>query len=324
MTWNKSPVAFAAVCCGLLFLATGATGFAADKVRVGKAQSLAWIFLPVDVGIAEGIFARSGLEVEIIDLAGDAKVQQALAADSIDFGLGSGPGMAFLAKGSPAMAVAAFGGAPRGVSTMVLANSSIEKIADLKGKLVAVSTAGSLTEWLTKQMALQEGWGADGIRTVALGAISNSLASLKAGQVDAVTLATESGFALEEAKQGRIVAYMDKYAPHFISEVVFVQNRILQNNPALIGRFLKGFFAAIAFEKSNEDKTSAIAVRVLHQSPAVARRTYDYEISMFETDGSFDPKAVEVLKQSFVDTGTLDKKPGDDALFTTKFLPVKP
>jgi hypothetical protein len=81
---------------------------------------------------------------------------------------------------------------------------------------------------------------------------------------------------------------------------------------------------AIAFEKSNEDKTSAIAVRVLHQSPAVARRTYDYEISMFETDGSFDPKAVEVLKQSFVDTGTLDKKPGDDALFTTKFLPVKP
>ena len=322
MRWTRIVVGVGAV--GLLLLASFGTGLAADKVRVGKAQAAAWIFLPVDVGIAEGIFARYGLDVEILDLAGDAKVQQALAAESIDFGLGSGPGMAFLAKGSPAMAVAAFGGAPRGVSTMVLADSPIKNIADLKGKLVAVSTAGSLTEWLTKQMALQEGWGADGIRTVALGAIANSIASLKTGQVDAVTLATESGFALEEEKQGRIVAYMDKYAPDFISEVVFVRKRILQDNPALIDRFLKAFFAAIAFEKNNEEKTSAIAVRVLHQSPTVARRTYNYEISMFETDGSFDPKAVEALKQSFVDTGTLEKKPDDATLFTTRFLPVKP
>ena len=322
MRWTRIVVGVGAV--ALLLLASFGTGLAADKVRVGKAQAAAWIFLPVDVGIAEGIFARYGLDVEILDLAGDAKVQQALAAESIDFGLGSGPGMAFLAKGSPAMAVAAFGGAPRGVSTMVLADSPIKNIADLKGKLVAVSTAGSLTEWLTKQMALQEGWGADGIRTVALGAIANSIASLKTGQVDAVTLATESGFALEEAKQGRIVAYMDKYAPHFISEVVFVRKSILENNPTLIDRFLKAFFAAIIFAKNNEEKTSAIAMRVLHQSPAVARRTYDYESSMFETDGTFDPKAVEALKQSFVDTGTLDKKPDDAALFTTKFLPVKP
>jgi len=321
---TKPTIVSAAILCIVLFVANVGTGFAADKIRVGKAQSAAWIFLPVDVGIDEGIFARYGLDVEILDLAGDAKVQQALASDSIDFGLGSGPGMAFLAKGSPAMGVAAFGGAPRGVSTMVLADSPIKTVADLKGKLVSVSTKGSLTEWLTEQMAIQEGWGADGIRTVALGAIANAIASLKAGQVDAVTLATEAGFKLEEEKQGRIVAYMDKYAPHFISEVVFVRKSLLENDPALVDRFLKGFFAAIAFEKANKEKTSAIAERVLHQSPTVAGRTYDYEISMFETDGHFDEKAVEVLKKSFVDTHTLSEIPRDDQLFTTRFLPVKP
>ena len=322
MNWTKSTIKAATVLC--VVVATAGTALAADRIRVGKAQAAAWIFLPVDVGIDEGIFARYGLDVQIVDLAGDAKVQQALASDSIDVGLGSGPGMAFLAKGSPAMAVAAFGGAPRGVSTMVLADSPIKSVADLKGKLVSVSTKGSLTEWLTEQMAIQEGWGENGIRTVALGAIANAVASLKAGQVDAVTLATEAGFKLEEAKEGRIVAYMDKYAPHFISEVVFVRKPILQSDPALIDRFLKGFFAAIAFEKSNEAKTSAIAERVLHMSPTVARRTYDYEISMFETDGHFDPKAVEVLKRSFVETHTLTKIPSDDQLFTTRFLPVTP
>jgi NitT/TauT family transport system substrate-binding protein len=173
-------------------------------------------------------------------------------------------------------------------------------------------------------MAIKEGWGADGVRIVALGAISNAVASLKTHQVDAITLATEAGFALEESQGGRIVAYMDKYAPDFISEVVFAQKSLLQNNPQLIDRFLKGFFAAIAFEKGNKEKTSEVAERVLHQSPGVAARTYDYEISMFIADGTFDKKALEVLKQSFVDTQVLETIPTDDQLFTTQFLPVTP
>ena len=89
-------------------------------------------------------------------------------------------------------------------------------------------------------------------------------------------------------------------------------------------RFLKGFFATIAFEKANKEKTTEIAMQVLHQSKAVMDRTYDYEISMFEDDGHFDPAAVEVIKDSFVGMGILDHKPPNDQLFTTKFVPVKP
>src|ERR1700688_3929255 len=63
-----------------------------DQIHVGKAQGTAWTFLPVDIGIAQGFFAKQGLKIDIADLAGDAKVQQALVASSIEFGLGSGPG----------------------------------------------------------------------------------------------------------------------------------------------------------------------------------------------------------------------------------------
>src|SRR5271169_2049750 len=74
-----------------------------EQVHVGKAQGTAWTFLPVDIGIAQGFFAKQGLDIDSADLGGDAKVQQALAANSIDIGLGSGPGLAFVAKGSPAI-----------------------------------------------------------------------------------------------------------------------------------------------------------------------------------------------------------------------------
>src|SRR5262245_16476028 len=119
-------------------LVGAAAAHANDHVRVGKAQGSAWTFLPLNIGIEQGLFAKQGLDIESVDLAGDAKVQQALAASSIDFGLGSGPGMAFSVKGSPGIAVAAFAGPPRSISAIVLHNSPIDKVADLKGKLIAV------------------------------------------------------------------------------------------------------------------------------------------------------------------------------------------
>ena len=115
--------------------------------------------------------------------------------------------MAFAAKGSPAMAVAAFAGPPRSISAIVLHNSSIQSVADLKGKMIAVSTTGSLSDWLAKQMAIQEGWGQDGIRAVPLGAIPASIAALKSKQIDAVVLATEAGYRLEEQKEGHVLAH---------------------------------------------------------------------------------------------------------------------
>jgi len=55
----------------------------------------------------------------------------------------------------------------------------------------------------------------------------------------------------------------------------------------------------------------------------VVRKDYDFEIGMLIGDGRFDPQAIAVLKQSYVEMGTLPKKPADDVLFTTQFLPVK-
>ena len=313
-------------CIRLLLAASlllGGAAHANDRVRVGKSQGSAWTFLPVDIGVEQGFFTRQGIDIEIAELAGDAKLQQGLAAGSIEFGLGSGPGMAFAVKGSPVIAVAAFAGPPRNISAIVLHNSGIQKVADLKGKTIAVSTTGSLSDWLAKQMAIQEGWGQDGIRAVPLGAIPTSIAALKTRQVDAVVLATEAGFRLEEQNEGHVLATLDRYAPNFITHVVFAQKSLVASNPGLVTRFLQGFFDAITFVKSHREETSHVAERVLLHSPGLARRVYDLEASMFIDDGRFEPLAVSTLKQSFIDMKTLRSEPADAELFTTQFVPVK-
>ncbi len=301
-----------------------ATADAADTVRAAKSVSVAWAFVPLDVGVEQGIFAKYGLDVEISALTGDAKLQQALASDSVDFGLGSGPSMAFAVKGSPVLAVAAFATEPRNISVIVAADSSIKTVADLKGTVLAVTTAGSLTDWLVHRLSVQEGWGPDGVKTAALGGFESALPALKTKQIDGIMAATEAGYMLEARGEGRVLLGMEKYAPKFHTHVVFARKQLIADNPALVDRFLKGFFASIAFMKANKAKTTEIASRVLQQSPAVMNRTWDYEISMLEDDGHFDPQAIDVLKESFVGMGILTEKPANDQLFTTRFLPVKP
>ena len=85
---------------------------AQETLRVGKAGREAFSFVPVDIGDRLGFFKKHNLAVQISSFAGEARLQQAMAADSIDISLASGVGMAFIVKGSPVKAVAAFAGPP--------------------------------------------------------------------------------------------------------------------------------------------------------------------------------------------------------------------
>lgn len=305
-----------------VWLVAGATAaHAADELHVGKSAN-AWTFIPINVGVEQGIFAKYGLDVQISDLPNDVKLQQALASNSVAIGIIGGPTMAMSVKGSPVHAVAAFALEPRNMAIIVTQDSPLHTADDLKGKLIGVPGTASLTEWLARRVALEKGWGKDGIRTVGLGGFEANLAALKTHQTDAMVTATETGYMLEEKGEGRILTPLGPFAPHFHTHVIEARNDLIANHPDQVERFLKGYFAAIAFMKANKDKTTEIAMQLLHQDQTVMSRAYDQEIGMLEDDGHFDPEAVAVLKKSFVDMGILDREPTDDQILTTRFVPV--
>ena len=297
---------------------------AADHVTVGKAVSALWAFVPADVGVHEGIFAKYGLEVEVLNLGNSPRLHQAMTAGSVDFAMTSGADLAFVAKGEPARAIAAFATDPRNISITTLADAPIKTVADLKGQRVAISGTGSVSEWLVRQMAIQEGWGKDGVTPTPLGSNDANLAALRTHQVAAMIASVEAALQLEAKGIGRIVTTMGKYAPRFHAHMLFVRKPLLDENPALVDRFLKGFFASIAFMKENKAKTSEIASEALRIDRAIADRVYDEQIGMLETDGRIDPQAVALMKDSFLEMGMLDTKPSDDRIIDARFLPVRP
>ena len=296
---------------------------AAEKLRVGKAVPFAWTFTPLDVGMQTGIFAKHGLEIEASAFGGDARMQQALSADGIDVGIGSGPGMAFMAKGVPAKAVAAMAGVPRNMAVMADYNKPIRTVDDLRGKKLGVTTVGSLTDWIGKRINAKNGWTTNGITTVPIGGMQPARAAVKTGQLDGYIGALESGYELEENKEWRVITSAAPYVDHFITHVFFAREDLIAKRPEAVRAFLKGWFETIAFMKANKDKTVEITSKVINVSPSVVSRAYDEQIAIFSTDGVFDPKGVEVLKQSFIEMGLLKETPDDKVMFTTAFVPVK-
>ena len=304
-------------------LLPAAPASAAETLRVGKAGREGFSFVPADIGVATGIYQKHGLDVQISAFGGDARVQQAMTANGIDIGLGSGPGLAFIVKGSPVKGIAAMSGPPLLFALMVRADDSVKTPADLKGRKVGVSTVGSVTSWIMTEVSRRNGWGVDGMTQVAVGDDSNRIAALRTKSIDAaiVNLAVAVKFA--RTGEGRILLRFNDLLKDFHTHVIFATDAAIAAKPEALRAFLKGWFESVAFMRKNKAKTVEVAKEIMATDDAITSDIYDELMPMFLDDGHFNPKALAVLSRSFVEMKTLPAEPDMGKLYTEAFLPRK-
>lgn len=316
---RSATPAFLAV--ALLLALAAPPAHATDRLRVGKPEPRAFDFAPIEIGTAAGIFAQYGIAPESIAFGGGGKMHQAMAAGQLDIALGSGPEMASIAKGSPEMTVAAMFGAPANIAIIVRKNSPIATLAQLKGKTIAAGSLNSLTGWTAVETARREDWGPQGLTLVDVGGRQGIVAALLTGNVDAGVDGTEDAYQLQADGKMRILTKMGDVIPNFLAHVIFASNELIADDPDLLRRFLKAWFATIAYMNAHETETVATAEDVSMLSPPVARTIYREQMPLFSRDGRFPPQAVAVVGRSIVETGIVDHPVDMTALYTEKYLP---
>ena len=310
----------AAICCALAV--DGAA--AADKLRVGKAQAQPFTFAPLDIRIEDGIVAKHNLDIEATNFPGSANLQRGIVADAIDIAVGSGPELASIVKGKPELAVAAMANQPELLVLITPKNGPITTVDDLEGKLISVSTVGSLTAWLVEELSQQQGWGANGIKIVELGSNSPQVAALRTNQTNGMVTDIATALKLQEDGVARIVVHFGNIVPDFHIHIIYASNKVMAAHPDDVRAFLAGWFETIAFMKGSKPAAVRIGAKVGGVSEEIASQVYDDIMPTFSTDCRFNPKALATYSRSFVELGMLPSEPDMSKLITGKFLPSSP
>jgi len=313
----SGPAFLALVLTALVSMPTRAEG-----LRVGVPQVNGYTYLATQVALQNGYFKNNGIDVDVVVFAGGAKLQQAIFANSIDLAVSGGTDFAYIVKGVPEVAVAAVAGPPLALGIIVPYQSSIVAADDLKGKKVGITSAGSLSEWLLRRMAQKKGWGSDALTLVATGSSSSGgMAALATGEIDALMTQSAVGYQLELSKRGRLLFPSSDYVEKFLVYATFATIPIIRDRPETVRRFLKAWFENIADMRAHRAKTVDLLRSLTKFDLEVQSREYDLVMPMFSIDGRFEPDALNVLANSFVEMGMLDTKPDMSKLYTEEYLP---
>jgi NitT/TauT family transport system substrate-binding protein len=318
--WHSSRAAIVAV---TLLIAAPAAASAADAaLTVGKANQVSDAIIPVNVGDKLGIFKKHGLDLAITDFGGGGKMVQAMAAGAVDIGDGAGTEMAFIAKGAPMIAVCESTTTAPFLGIGVPWDSPVKSLADLKGKNIGVSSPGSFSDWSGHELARKQGWGENGVNTVAIGGgPAPALAALRAHLVDAVIGNTSQFLTFEETKDGRLLAPVSSFEGKVASGALFASNRLIASNPDAIRTFIAAWIETVDYMRTHKAETVKMESDINHFDENVMSREYDLVLGMYTKDCRFDAESLATLKRSFSEMKLVEGEPDMTKLYTEAYLP---
>jgi ABC-type nitrate/sulfonate/bicarbonate transport system substrate-binding protein len=295
---------------------------AATMLTVGKAAPNADPIIPINVGDKLGIFKKHGLDLKIVDFTGGSKMATAMAAGSLDIGDGAGTEMALVAKGVPMIAICESAGPIPFIGIGVPLDSTIHSIGQLKGKKIGFSSAGSLTDWLIKELVRKEGWGPHGVTGVAIGnGAGNIVSAFRAHLVDADVGVTSLFLAMEDKKTGRLLFPVTKYEGKLAAGTLYASDHLVKTNPDAVRAFVAAWIETVDFIRTHKAETVKIESGITGFPESVMAKDYDLTVGMFTKDCKFDAESLATLKRSFADLKLLPTTPDMSKLYTEAFLP---
>lgn len=293
--------ALTASCGGPPGRPASASGVEQTHLKVGIISVTA-TYVPLYLAVDDGLFAKEGVEVELLPFRGGSDLIKAVVAGSADVGVVS---LAEVASGiSAGQPLKAFYGGFNVPAFDWYAVPSIHAVGDAKGKRFGVTQYGSSTDFLTRYALAANGL--DPVRDVQIvqgGDSPTRLAAMQAGQIDVNIFAAPDSLVAAERGYGRILRQRD-LAPDYPYHVFGAMEPFLASHPNTIKALLRGF--VLGLREARRDKARAIAaiVKRIPMEPKYAGPTYDDLIDYLFEDGRLpSDKGMEVFFEMGIKAG---------------------
>jgi NitT/TauT family transport system substrate-binding protein len=301
----------------------GASGIAqsADTVRLGLPTKTYWPTTIAETAVRQKLFEKEGIAAELTIYRGGAETFEAMAAGAADVILDATSLVSAGRKkgvNSKVLANAAMG--YYGWQLMTLSKSTLG-VNDLKGKKVAITSAGSgsdlLALWTQQDKKIE-------FTRVPVGG-GGLVPNLLAGNVDAAVVYSPLSFQISKSGEARSILDFSKEVPPNLAAGWIALDKYVQDKPQMVQKTLNALYGALMFMRANKD-ASVKLITELYEIPAeIAALEYENTILKLETDGSMDGAKIPEQLQLALDMakagGMKDLGPAAE-IISTQFKPV--
>src|ERR1019366_5469999 len=300
------PIALAAILAAATIGLLSQPAAAQEKVwkhGLLNAKADAGIFLMVST---RDFAAKQGLKLEISQFKDDQIALKALIAGELDSFEGGPQGVfAADAKGADAKIIGCHWiVVPHGI----YAKQNIAKIADLKGKSIAVSAPNSMPDMLARSALAKFGVADTDVKLAAIGRDHDRYQALIGGIVDAAVESNE--YQPVSPKNIHLLVAGRDAVPNFLRVcIISTAKKLAERGDAV--KFLTAEMNALRFALSNRDATVALTRKMIHAKPDDPRPAFVYDDAIEHK--AVDPtlplpaEKIQWIQEQMVKSGKLPK-----------------
>ena len=237
---------------------------------------------PLYLGERAGLFKKNQLEAQLIYMPGGSLIVQTLLSGEVGVASLAPPSaVAAWVKGAELAVVA--GGIERALNVLMV-NPKIKTPEDLKGKRVAISRFGSLSDVsLRDALAFYKLKPSQDVSIAQMGGLGERMVALTSGVVDGAILNVDQVFQAE--KMGfQILIDLRKLPLTYSTQGIVVSREFLRAQRNIVKRFLKVYIEGIKIFKTDKEFSMDTLSRYIKTSDReILSKTYDVYRDAWET-----------------------------------------
>jgi NitT/TauT family transport system substrate-binding protein len=308
MTIAKTrPIALAAVISAATIGLLSAPVAAQEKVwkhGLINAKADAGIFLMVS---KRDFAAKQGLKLEISQFKDDQIALKSLIAGEVDSFEGGPQGV--FAADSKGADVKILGCHWVVVPHGIYAKENIAKVADLKGKSIAVSAPNSMPDMLARSALEQYGVSDKDVKLAAIGSDHDRYQALIGGVVDAAVISNE--YQPVAPKNVHLLVAGRDAVPNFLRVCIISTAKKLAERGDDAVKFLAAEMSALRFALSHKDETVALTREIINAKSDDPRPAFVYDDAVEHK--AVDPtlplpvEKIQWIQEQMVKSGKLAK-----------------
>ena len=258
--------------------------------------------MPFFIAKQNGYFAQEQIDVEVIAGRGNL-CTMGLIANSFQFTYSPSTFDAIVAadiKGKTIYVAEKF------LLHRFIVAPQIKRFEDLKGKKIAISAFGTLTDLLTREILVDHGLKPmQDVLLLQTGGVPVRLAALLSGNVQGTLLASQQ--ALAAMRDG--YRNLEYTPPPYLSHPLIVKDEMLAKDKSVTRSFIRAFLKGHLFFGQKPEETLNVIQKVLRiDDRKVARETYEDELRRYNPGGGFEQSGMHKVIDRVHETRKMEKR----------------